>query len=139
MIDKNMQRLKHIIEYCEQINHNIENLDDTGRDFQEGANYRIRDLCSFYLLQIGELTRDLTDSFKEEYPDIPWRSIRGFRNIVAHKYGTVDTYMLWDIVKNDIPILNQKCTEIIHTVNLDLEVEIEKDLAEKYGIMKRSV
>ena len=39
---------------------------------------------------IGEAVGRLDDTFKEAHTDVPWRAIRGLRNIVAHVYWAVD-------------------------------------------------
>ena len=38
--------------------------------------------------------------------------IKQMRNIVAHRYGTVDTTAVWDIIKVDIPELKEHCHKI---------------------------
>ena len=42
------------------------------------------------IINIGELSSALTDDFKEENQHIPWRKIKGLRNIIAHRYEIVD-------------------------------------------------
>ena len=39
---------------------------------------------------IGEVSRNLSDAFLEQYPDIPWQDIIGMRNRLAHAYFAVD-------------------------------------------------
>jgi uncharacterized protein with HEPN domain len=36
---------------------------------------------------------------------VPWRSIRGMRNVLAHAYFEVDLNLLWKAVQEDIPVL----------------------------------
>ena len=62
------------------------------------------------ILQIGELVSNLSDDFKAAHSQIPWRQIKLLRNIVAHRYGTVDNTITWDVVKNDIPELKTYCS-----------------------------
>jgi uncharacterized protein with HEPN domain len=35
------------------------------------------------------------------------------RNIVAHRYGTVDHTITWDVVQQDIPALKTYCLEVL--------------------------
>ena len=37
------------------------------------------------LINIGELSKSFTDKYLEAMPEIPWKAIRGFRNITAHQ------------------------------------------------------
>ena len=55
---------------------------------------------------IGEAVGRLDDEFKASHPDIPWRNIRGLRNIVAHVYWAVDYDVIWNVVTDEIPSLH---------------------------------
>ena len=48
------------------------------------------DLCSFYIANIGELTRKLTDSTKEALSSIHCHSLLRIRNIIDHAYTSAD-------------------------------------------------
>ena len=37
------------------------------------------------------------------------------RNIVAHRYGTVDAEITWEIITADIPVLKKYCVAVIAT------------------------
>ena len=98
--ERDISILKHIIDYCDQIDMAI---DRFGNDFTVFDNDPVyRNSVSLCILQIGELVGVLSDEFKEEYSDIPWVQIKKMRNIVAHKYGTVDATITWDVIKDDI-------------------------------------
>ena len=111
--DKNRGRLKHILEYCEKIKIAASVFDGNYETFAEDKNYQARDVCSFYILQIGELVGGLTDDFKAANPHIPWRAIKGMRNVVVHKYGEVDMETLWDALQNDLPKLAEDCRALL--------------------------
>ena len=66
------------------------------------------DSIMFRLIQVAENSEKLTEKFKETYPSIPWRAIKGLRNRIVHEYGNVDLTIVYDTVKKDIPeFLNQ--------------------------------
>jgi len=65
------------------------------------------------ILQIGELVSHLSDNFIEKYNDMPWRQIKGMRNIAAHGYEEFDVDILWQTIKNDLPSLSVYCNDII--------------------------
>ena len=46
------------------------------------------------IVQIGENVGGLSDEFKEKYDSIPWRDIKGMRNITTHKYDNMDVVIL---------------------------------------------
>ncbi len=41
------------------------------------------------------------------------RDIIDFRNVIAHGYGVVDNEIVWDIIKNHLPDLIEKCRNIL--------------------------
>lgn len=47
--------------------------------------------------------------FLNAHKQIPWRQIKGFRNIVAHAYGTIEPAVVWDIISNDLSSLKDYC------------------------------
>lgn len=65
-----------------------------------------------HLLIIGEAVTGLSDSFKEEHPDIPWSKIVGMRNILIHNYFGIDLDVVWSVVEDDLPEL-QRYIEIL--------------------------
>jgi uncharacterized protein with HEPN domain len=60
---------------------------------------------------IGEASSHLPDEVLEQYKDIPWRLMRGIRNILAHEYFGVDLEIIWTTVKEDLPTLKSKLTD----------------------------
>ena len=54
---------------------------------------------------IGEMVDKLSDDFKDDYDNIEWIKVLGFRNIVAHDYFGIDAEEVWQIIKNKIPKL----------------------------------
>ena len=67
------------------------------------------------VINIGELVKNLTPEFKKEFDKVPWKAIAGFRDIAAHKYGTLDMSIVYNTVKTDIPSLITNIQEISKT------------------------
>ena len=65
------------------------------------------------IIQIGELAGQLSDDFKSERREVPWRLIKDMRNIFAHDYSRVDNEIVWDTLKRSIPDLQDKCEKIL--------------------------
>ena len=61
---------------------------------------------------IGEATKNIPDSFRKEYPEIPWKKIAGLRDIIIHTYFEVDLDITWGIIKNDLPELKKQINQI---------------------------
>jgi len=54
---------------------------------------------------IGEAAGRISPEVQNEFPGIPFREIRGMRNIIAHDYGEVDLERVWETVTHDVPTL----------------------------------
>ena len=57
------------------------------------------------LINIGELSKALSEDCQASMPQIPWKSIRGFRNIAAHQYGIIDFFDVYKTIAEDKPKL----------------------------------
>lgn len=97
--------LRHILQYCQEIDETVARFGDSYEVFTQDRDYK--NSIALSVLQIGELSTHLSEDFQTLYPYIPWKDIRGTRNIVAHHYGKLDTNILFEIVKNNIPELEQ--------------------------------
>lgn len=51
---------------------------------------------------IGEAARHIPDDIVAQYPDIPWDSMRGMRNILIHEYFLVSVPILWQTVTRNL-------------------------------------
>lgn len=54
---------------------------------------------------IGEAANRLSPESQALFPNLPFRSMRGMRNIIAHDYGDVDMDMVWKTATNDLTAL----------------------------------
>lgn len=54
---------------------------------------------------IGEAVSKLPDDIKTENPGVHWQDIKDFRNLLVHEYFGVDLEIIWNVVKEDLPIL----------------------------------
>jgi len=58
------------------------------------------------LQTLSEATQMLPDSLKSASPNVPWREVSGFRNILVHNYlGDIDSMTVLLVVKNHLPPL----------------------------------
>lgn len=62
--------------------------------------------CVFNLMQIGELAKtSLSDEYKMQLKNIPWKQIYGMRNRIVHGYSGVNMQIVWDTISSDLPVL----------------------------------
>ncbi len=95
--------VKKIIAYCDEINKtHIYFNDDKNLFSDKEKGFVYRNSITMPILQIGELSKNLSEEFRRKYNSIPWREIMGMRDIFAHHYGSMDYDIVWNTSKNDI-------------------------------------
>lgn len=65
------------------------------------------------IVQIGEYVTRLSDDFKQEHSEIPWRTIKGMRNVATHQYDRIDFEIMWNTLTESVPELEEKLMLII--------------------------
>ena len=73
----------------------------------------IFDACVRNLEIIGEASHKIPNEIKKAYPQVPWREIKGMRNILAHEYFGVSTPIIWKTIKTRLPALKSDIESII--------------------------
>lgn len=112
MDEKIKIRLKSIIDHINKV------LNDTSKidySYFIESDLLIRATC-FSVAQIGEQMSKLENALKDKYPEIPWKYAKGMRNFIVHDYDNVDTKLVYNTVKNDLPKL------------LDFFIKIKEDI-----------
>lgn len=103
-------RLEDILEACDRLRTHIENLDfeDFDKDLKtQDAVIRVFEI-------IGEAVKSLPDEWTEKEPEIPWRQIAGFRDVLAHAYFAVNTSVVWAAAVEKAPLLKAACLRMLH-------------------------
>ena len=59
----------------------------------------------FRMIQISENCKKLSDDYKLSRPEVPWSAMAGMRNRIVHDYGSVDLEIIYDTLKDDVPVL----------------------------------
>jgi len=65
---------------------------------------------------IGEATRQLPASIKANYPEIEWKSMNDFRNVIIHEYFGIDFEIMWDIIETKLLPLKKKLAAILKSL-----------------------
>lgn len=68
---------------------------------------------------MGEAVKKIPASVKNKHKQIPWQKIAGMRDKLIHEYFGVNTKVLWQTVKEDIPDIKPLMEQVV------------KDLAKK--------
>ncbi len=75
------------------------------------ADRRTQSAVVMSLVIIGEAATKVMDrdpGFAEQHPEVPWRSMRGMRNRIAHGYFDINLDVVWDTVQTALPALLEK-------------------------------
>lgn len=62
---------------------------------------------------LAESSRRLSDAIKAKHPEVDWRGIAGFRNVLVHDYLGVDIQRVWTIIEADLPDLKRHTASIL--------------------------
>ncbi len=64
---------------------------------------------------VGEASKKVSQSFKDQNPEIPWKVIAGMRDKMIHDYMGVNRTVVWKTVIEDIPPLIARLRKAIET------------------------
>jgi uncharacterized protein with HEPN domain len=73
----------------------------------------VQDAVVRNLQTLAESSARLSSGLKARRPEVPWRSIAAFRNVVVHDYLGLDVRQIWEIVERDIPVLGQQVEDLL--------------------------
>ena len=53
----------------------------------------------------------------QKYPEIEWRDIKAFRNLLIHEYFGVDFEIVWNTIQEDLPKLQKVIEKMLEEIN----------------------
>ncbi len=101
--------LVHILECIARVERYIS---EGGQAGFAGSTF-VQDAVLYNLQTMAESTQRLSASIKAEHPEVDWRKISGFRNVLVHDYLGVDLEAVWAIVERDLPMLKQAIQAVL--------------------------
>jgi len=95
------QAISSIIEYTQSMDY-----DDLLED------RRTQDAVIRNLEVMGEAVKHLTADSKDRFPGIPWPAIAGMRNTLIHEYFGVNLDIVWEVIRDDLPVIYEKLMSV---------------------------
>jgi uncharacterized protein with HEPN domain len=97
---RDQRAVQDILDFCEQ----AARLVARGREAFETDE--VLPLAGEALAQrVGDAAARLSQAFQDQHPDLPWRAIRGMRNLLVHDCGRIDHRVVWNTLTADFPVL----------------------------------
>lgn len=94
--------LAHILECIRRVEENVAGGEDVLR-----SSLTIQDAVLRNLQVMCESTKRLSGEAKAKHPQVEWRKIAAFRNVVVHEYLGINIDRVWSIIEGEIPLLKQ--------------------------------
>lgn len=90
----------------------IESYTKSGKEEFFNSNL-IQDAVIRNLEIIGEATKNITSTLRNNHTDIPWKQMAGLRDILIHDYMGVDLKTVWNVVENELPNVKDRISTLI--------------------------
>ena len=76
-------------------------------------NEMLKRAIGMTVINIGELTKNISQETRVEFSSVPWKAISGMRDLADHKYQTLKMEDVYQTAKVDFPQLKLQLENII--------------------------
>lgn len=89
-----------------------------GIEFEEyQRNDLLRAATERKLEILGEASKNLSQEFRAAHDQVPWRNMIDLRNVIAHDYGELIYFRIWQVVTNHLPPILRYLREIMDEID----------------------
>jgi uncharacterized protein with HEPN domain len=62
---------------------------------------------------IGKASKRVPEESRGRHPQIPWRGLAGFRDVLIHQYEGVDHETVWRIIEHELPAIRAAILKVL--------------------------
>ena len=98
--------MNRIVEYLQDLSTEIHLLESFTADGEQAfyADDRTQYAVMMAYARIGEIVKRLPDSLLATRPEVEWRDVKGFRDVLLHRYDEIQPKRVWEAVQK-LPVL----------------------------------
>ena len=105
-------RLRDILDAIDFVSKHLE-----GVTYEEFRADEVLQRAILHTLEIaGEATTGIPDELTCLHPEIPWRGMNDFRNVIVHQYFRIDLELVWNVTHRDLLPLRGRIAEILESL-----------------------
>ena len=104
-----IEYLRHILDETIYLSHQIRGL--SKKQFLQDETLKRAFVRSIEI--IGEASKQVTEDIRQKYPQIQWKAMAGMRDRLIHGYFGIDYDIVWDVLIQKIPKLNESIKDIL--------------------------
>lgn len=104
--------LIHILDSISKIEQYLDGIEKEEYD----KNTLIQDGVIRQLEIIGEAAKNISSALRESNTQLPWQDMAGMRDKLIHHYFGIDTELVWETAKNDLPFLKSEIQNILDKI-----------------------
>lgn len=82
------------------------------------ASQLIQDAVQRNFEVIGEATKRLSPDLRSQYPEVPWKQIAGFRDVIIHDYMGLELEQIWATTEQSLPKLKMWISQILQELSV---------------------
>ena len=76
-------------------------------------SHTLQDAILRNLQVLCESAQRLSEERRNQHPQVDWRAMSGFRNVLVHDYFGIDFGVVWSAVERDVPALEAAVTDLL--------------------------
>ena len=87
------------------------------------ADKKTRSAVVWKLEVIGEATKNIPNSVRNKYKEIPWKDMAGMRDKISHLYFGIDYKIVWEVIRKKLPTIRLVIKKMIDNLKADEDIE----------------